>query len=68
MISRTALASKPPVYNKPKTEMQKKFTIDVKTKILRVRKDYDSQNLNNNELLDCKSSSMTELTTKYLTS
>ena len=40
MIERNSLAALPPVYNQKKTEMQKKYTIDVHTKIIKLRKDF----------------------------
>jgi hypothetical protein len=43
MIERKNVKGLPPVYNHEKTEMQKKYTIDVYTKILKMRKDYTPQ-------------------------
>lgn len=40
MIERQNVKGLPPVYNTKKTEMQKKYTIDVYTKVLKLRKDY----------------------------
>jgi hypothetical protein len=72
MISKQFTAQKPPIYNRPKTEMQQKYTIDVKTKKLYLRKDYNTaknaRKPENLKTLEGSTSEMTMLSTKYLTS
>ena len=46
MIPRDFRCDKPPIYNKRKTEMQKKYTIDVKTRTLLLRNDYSEDDEN----------------------